>query len=103
MQVHSARPERKPGLDLNEAVGSVVQSVLGSLPSLSQPLMEAGLDSLGAVELRNALSARLSLPDLPATLTYDYTTIQALAAHLAGKFKTPLQLSMLFHLESPIF
>ena len=45
--------------------------------------MEAGLDSLGAVELRNALSARLGV-DLPATLTLDYPTIDALASHLAA-------------------
>lgn len=44
--------------------------------------MEAGLDSLGAVELRNALSARLAL-DLPATVTLDFPSIGALAAHLA--------------------
>ena len=48
------------------------------------PLMEAGLDSLGAVELRNALGSRFNLQNLPATLTYDYTTVKALADHLAG-------------------
>lgn len=44
--------------------------------------MEAGLDSLGAVELRNTLSARLAL-DLPATITLDYPSASALPAHLA--------------------
>ena len=48
-----------------------------------QPLMEAGLDSLGAVELRNALSARLAMV-LPATLTLDYPTMETLASHLAA-------------------
>ena len=70
--------------DLVGSVGSIVQSVLGSLPSLHQPLMEAGLDSLGAVELQNALASRFNLQDLPATLTYDYTTIEALAGHISG-------------------
>ena len=48
-----------------------------------QPLMEAGLDSLGAVDLRNALSTQLSV-ELPSTLTFDHPTLPALAAYIAG-------------------
>lgn len=70
---------------MQESIGAIVQSVLGTLPSVHQPLMEAGLDSLGAVELRNALSSRFNLPSLPATLTYDYTSIEAIAAHIASR------------------
>jgi hypothetical protein len=49
--------------------------------------MEAGLDSLGAVELRNAISAQLSL-DVPATLTFDYPSIASMAAFLAPQMTT---------------
>ena len=63
----------------------MVQSVLGNAPAAQQPLMEAGLDSLGAVELRNSLAARFPAADLPATLTFDYPTPAALAAFLFGE------------------
>ncbi len=48
-----------------------------------QPLMEAGVDSLGAVELRNALGTRFGI-ELPATVTLDFPSVSALSAHLAA-------------------
>lgn len=62
----------------------VARSIVGNAVTPEQPLMEAGLDSLGAVELRNALAARSSL-DLPPTLTFDYPTVAAIAAFLTGR------------------
>ncbi len=50
---------------------------------MHQPLAEAGLDSLGALELRSALGARFGV-ELPATLAFDHPTIAALGAHLAA-------------------
>src|SRR4029079_1569202 len=47
-----------------------------------QPLQELGLDSLMAVELRNALSEVLG-QTLPATLMFDYPTVEVLSGYLS--------------------
>ena len=47
-----------------------------------QPLNELGLDSLMAVELRNALGAAVGRP-LPATLLFKYPSLQAITDYLA--------------------
>lgn len=49
------------------------------------PLRDVGLDSLMAVELRNAIGTAVGR-SLPATLLFDYPSIAALADHLLGQF-----------------
>ena len=68
---------------IEERISTLVASVMGSQVAPSQPLMEAGLDSLGAVELRNALAATFAV-ELPPTVTLDYPTITALAGYIAS-------------------
>ena len=58
-------------------VDAALRRILGSLPDPNTPLTAAGLDSLGAVELRDALAAAARI-DLPASLAFDAPTRAAL-------------------------
>jgi acyl carrier protein len=49
-----------------------------------RPLSELGLDSLMAIELRSRLSSAAGQV-LPATVLFDYPTIESLAGYLAGE------------------
>lgn len=66
-----------------EEVRRYVQRLLGRSVDDEEPLMEAGLDSLGAMELRTELS-RVYEMELSSTIIFDHPTIKALAKHLAS-------------------
>jgi hypothetical protein len=51
---------------------------------LTRPLSEVGVDSLRAVELRNALGRFFSRA-FPSTLLFDYPTLEALARYLVAE------------------
>ncbi len=86
-----AVPARQRGLLL-----AYVQERAGRVLGLSAsqvgdrvPLNEMGLDSLMAVELRNLLGAGLGLKrSLPATLVFDYPTVESIAGYLAKEVLT---------------
>lgn len=69
-------------VDIERKVAGAVRRLLGADVASDQPLMEAGLDSLGAVELRTALNDAFST-QLPATATFDYSNVAALAGFIA--------------------
>jgi aryl carrier-like protein len=77
-----SQPERTGRLEalvLEQAVAvSREQLELG----LDEPLMEAGLDSLAATELRSQLSHSLGGVTLSAGMLFDHPTVSRLAAHL---------------------
>ena len=63
----------------------MVQNAAGSAVDADAPLMEAGIDSLGAVELRNQLQAAIGEGvTLPSTVVFDHPTARQLALHLQG-------------------
>ena len=74
---------------LAELVTSLAREVLelGDLPlDLGRPLTEVGLDSLMAVELRNALVQELGQA-LPPTVVLDHPSIELLTAHLLTRYE----------------
>ncbi|MDC3955567.1 type I polyketide synthase [Polyangium jinanense] len=91
--------ERTSALDstvpAQEDIEAMVRAAVARVMSLEQasiavdrPLQEFGLNSLMAVELRNALSKRIGKP-LPATLVFDYPTVGALARYLLEMTRAP--------------
>lgn len=69
------------GKELRRVVRQVVAQVVGVEVGDEEPLMAAGLDSLGAAELRNVLQDQLQL-QLPATLAFDYPTPASITSFL---------------------
>ena len=80
-------PAKTPGAGAQTELLAVVlkaaSALTGAELAADEPVMAAGLDSLGALELRNALVAQLGL-QLPATLAFDYPTPFAMADHIAA-------------------
>jgi type I polyketide synthase PikAII len=70
---------------LLEVVRREIAVVLALAPgnpvSAERPIKEMGLDSLTAIELRDALADRCNVT-LPATLAYDYPNARAIAEYL---------------------
>ena len=71
-------------LALQEQVARVIGGTDPTQVPIDRPLMDLGLDSLMAVELRNGLSTLVGRP-LPATIAFDYPSVGALAAHLLAE------------------
>jgi acyl transferase domain-containing protein/thioesterase domain-containing protein/D-arabinose 1-dehydrogenase-like Zn-dependent alcohol dehydrogenase/acyl carrier protein len=71
---------------LSEVIVSLAAEVMGRASiAVDEPLMDAGMDSLGAVEFRNALAAKMGGMSLPDTMMYDFPTIGGIAGYIAGE------------------
>jgi myxalamid-type polyketide synthase MxaD len=92
-QLCAAAPGRKRRLLLEAHLQAQLAQVLKLAPSridVHKAVRTMGLDSLMALEFRTCLEASLGLT-LPATVIWNYPTIAALAAHLAGMMGIPLE------------
>ena len=69
-----------------EAVLEIVRRTAGGFVDADAPLMEAGVDSLGAVELRNQLQGAAGEGvALPSTLVFDHPTARGLTMFLGAE------------------
>jgi len=75
---------RTLGGAISDAAIDIIGLASGANIAPDRPMKELGLDSLMAVELRNALARQTAL-DLSATLLFDYPTLALLTAHLAER------------------
>jgi epothilone polyketide synthase D len=86
----SQSPEQRRA-KLRDFVRAEVARLIGAASvddvDVNAPLMQMGLDSLMAIELRNNL-ARTQSVSLPITLIFDHPTVEAIVAHLDPQSET---------------
>ena len=74
----------QPGVGL-AAILELMQNVMGLTVPADAPLMDAGVDSLSAIELRNALQRAVSSnATLPTTVVFDHPSARLLARFCAS-------------------
>lgn len=78
------RPAALPKTNVEEVVRQTLDQIMGRSVAGDEPLVAAGLDSIGTVEVQTRLEKATGVA-LPATLVFDYPTANSLVAHLKDK------------------
>ncbi len=87
-------------LNLHDAV-QIASSIVGNHVNADVPLMDAGLDSNGAIELRNLVqTAGCHGTLLSSTVVFDFPTLRELSAHLSYGFASSTRAEMITDRES---
>ena len=68
---------------LLDELKQIASEVIGKDVSVDAPLMDAGLDSIGATELSNKISAQLDT-ELSPTLLFDHPSLRSIADVLSA-------------------
>jgi acyl carrier protein len=93
IQQYRAAPAAQRRALLSEQIRVLALRSLGLDPQTAveeaRPLKDLGLDSLMAVELRNALARALGCA-LPATVAFDYPSVEAMTAYLVERLAKDL-------------
>ena len=85
------RPKRQEDIrHIQKRLVELVKKQIGFDVESDAPLMESGLDSLGAIELRSSISTAFEI-ELPGTAIFDHPSIAALSAYIASLSHPTLQ------------
>ncbi|KAL4548258.1 hypothetical protein Ndes2526B_g00840 [Nannochloris sp. 'desiccata'] len=73
-------------LQVLEKILQCIKSTQGTCIDANMPLIQAGVDSLGAVKLKNKIQSTFGV-QLPSTLVFDYPTATDIAKFIFGKLE----------------
>merc|ERR1712096_303083 len=74
--------------DIEETVKAAALDLIGTEAlEDDMPLMEAGLDSLAAVEYQSILTKQFTAVNMPATIMFDMPTTKMIAEYIASDLK----------------
>jgi acyl carrier protein/pimeloyl-ACP methyl ester carboxylesterase len=79
-----AKARRQTAASVRSIVETAIRQVLGPGIDYDEPLADAGVDSMSAIELYGAIAAAVDV-QLPSTLFYDYPSVNAVIAFVAAE------------------